>query len=396
MLIRYIILAVTVLFLPLRCVCQQSAADFVSEQQHMLRAQQLMQQQHPELAIREYEAVLAVNSVNMDAQANLGVLLYFGRHYAQAVPHLRSTVEAKPDQWKLRALLGLAESHLPDPSTEQSDLEAAFPHLKGERIQTEVGDTLIHLYTAKGDLEKAVPLVSELLQVDPANARLLLLDYRLHSDLASRALVSLALAAPKSAEIHAAMARELGRQGNESAAVENYRAALALEPHMQGLAFEFGTVLYRSTDDNLRSQTEAEFKAAVVDNPKDEKAQLMLGEIAATRGDNLMAFDDDSRAVDLQPDDVDACVELAKILITMKQPDKARALLEHAIAVDPTSATAHYRLSTLERQQGHPEAAKKELTEYQRYKDLKDKLGEVFQAMRVSPDKPEAADAKLR
>ena len=377
-------------------VGQTPSPSAVSVQQHMLNAQEDMRARNPDLAIGEYQAVVAAEPSNMDAQANLGVLLYFGKQYEQSIPHLRAALSAKPDLWKLRALLGLAESHLAKDTAAEADLEAALPHLQGEKVQAEVGDTLVDRYAAEGELEKAAATVSVLLESDPANLRLLLMDYRLHSDLASRALLSLALAGPKSAEMHAAMARELGRQGNEAAAVENYRAALALQPDMPGLAFEFGTVLYRSTDDKLRSEAEAEFKTAVAQNPRDEKAELLLGEIAATRGDNRGAFDHDSRAVALQPDDADACVELSKVLISMKQADKARELLLHAIAVDPTNATAHYRLSTLDRQQGHPEAAKKELAEYQKYKEIKDKLREVFQTMRVPLEKPEDANGASR
>ena len=380
----------------LPALCQGVSSAPVSVQQHMQNAQQEMRQQHPQQAIKEYEAVLAVEPGNIDAQANLGVLLYFSRQFAAAVPNLRAAVSARPELWKLRALLGLAESRLPGDSNAQGDLEAALQHLEGEKVQVEVGDTLVDRYTAQGDLEKAAETVAVLLQAEPANLRLLLLSYRLHSDLASRALLGLALAAPNSAEMHAAMARELGRQGNEVAAVANYRAALALQPHMPGLAFEFGTVLYRSTDDKLRAQAEAEFKAAVADDSKDEKAQLMLGEIAAARGDDPAAFAYDSRAVALQPDDADACVELAKILLTMKQVDQARTMLDHAIKIDPSNATAHYRMSTLERQQGNTAAAKEQLAEYQKYKTLKDNLREVFQTMRVPLEKPEAADAAAR
>ncbi len=364
--------------------------------QHMLRAQEDMRRQRPDLAIPEYQAVLATDPSNRDAQANLGVLLYFAKQYPQAIPHLRAAVDAQPDLWKLRALLGLAETHVPNNPTAQSDLEAALPHLKGEKVQAEVGHLLIDRYTAQGDLDHAAAAVALLLQSDPANPTLLLLDYRLLSDLAGRALLDLALAAPHSAEIHAAMARELSRQGNEAAAITNYRAALAIQPLLPGLAFEFGNVLHSSTNQQLRDEAETQFKAAIAANPRDEKAYLMLGEIAAARGDNAAALDNDTHAVDLQPDDPDACIELAKLLTSTGQLDRARTLLTHAIQLDPTNATAYYRLSTIDRQQKHPEAAKQDLAEYQKYKEIKDKLRDVFQTMRVPLDRSEPDNGMSR
>jgi len=43
----------------------------------------------------------------------------------------------------------------------------------------------------------------------------------------------------------------------------------------------------------------------------------------------------------------------------MGQPDKAEPLLEHALQLDPTSAAAHFRLSTLYRQAGRTADAKR-------------------------------------
>ena len=74
----------------------------------------------------------------------------------------------------------------------------------------------------------------------------------------------------------------------------------------------------------------------------------------------------------------------------MHQPDKARPLLEHALSIDSMNETAHYRLSTLDRQQGKTEEAKQELAQYQKYKDMKTKLRSIFRDMRMKlDDKPE-------
>ena len=105
------------------------------------------------------------------------------------------------------------------------------------------------------------------------------------------------------------------------------------------------------------------------------------------------AFGADARAVDLQPDDTDACTELAKILINRNEKQKARTLLEHAVAIDPSNYTAHYRLSTLDRQEGRAEDAQRELADYQKYKTMQAKLDSIFHAMRVPvTNKPGDAD----
>jgi hypothetical protein len=66
------------------------------------------------------------------------------------------------------------------------------------------------------------------------------------------------------------------------------------------------------------------------------------------------------------------------------------------VQLDPTSAAAHFRLGTLYRQTGRTEDAKKELAEYQKYKDMKEKLLELYHEMHVKPAKQESDDADAR
>ncbi len=74
---------------------------------------------------------------------------------------------------------------------------------------------------------------------------------------------------------------------------------------------------------------------------------------------------------------------LAKTLMSMNQSEKALPLLEHAVKLDPTSAVAHFRLSTVYRQMGRTADAKRELEEYQKYKDMKEKLREIYRQTRL-------------
>jgi Tfp pilus assembly protein PilF len=62
----------------------------------------------------------------------------------------------------------------------------------------------------------------------------------------------------------------------------------------------------------------------------------------------------------------------------MNQPRKAEPLLRHALQIDPTSALAHFRLSTVYRQTGRTLDAKRELEEYQKYRQVKEKLRAIY------------------
>ena len=82
--------------------------------QHSRLAQQYLNQRRPDLAIPELKALVALEPRNVDAQGNLGVLLFFQRDYAQASPHLRAALDLQPNLPKIQALLGMAERRTGD------------------------------------------------------------------------------------------------------------------------------------------------------------------------------------------------------------------------------------------------------------------------------------------
>lgn len=382
----------TLLLLPAICFSAAGQAPQSKQSEvslHTRLAQQYLQQQRPDLALAELQKVVALDPNDADARGNLGVLLFFRGNYKDAVPQLRTAVKLRPDLWKLQALLGLGEAGLGDLAASQTDLEAAFPHLEDEKIQREVGEALINDYTAKEELEKAATVVSALLAAHPTDASLLYMSYRIYSDLAGKSMLTLALVAPESAEMHQVMARELARQNDNREAIANYRAAIKLNPRLPSLHTELGDLLFHSDDFSLQAQAGAEFKAALALNPRDEQAEMESGLVESRQGNIRVAYADFTRALELNPNDGDTCTELGKILITMNQPQKAQRMFERAVQIDPTNDVAHYRLATLYRREGRTEEAKQQVALYLKYKGMRDKMEKIFHDMRVlAPPRP--------
>ena len=373
-------------------VCQTTPSKQDEINLHSRMAQQYLQEQRPDLAIPELQKLVALDPDNVDAHGNLGVLLFFRGDYKNAAPELHKAIKLQPGLWKLQALLGLAEGRLRNDSASREDLEAAFPHLEDEKTHTQVGEALISNYTATGDLEKAATVVSALLASQPTDTSLLYMSYRLYSDLAGKAMLTMALTAPGSAEMRQVMARELARHGDEAPAIANYREAIRLNPRLPGLHSELGDFLYHSSDAKLQADAKSEFKAALAVNPRDEKAHLMLGMIAAKGGDMDAAYTAFSHALEINPNDSDACTELAKLLVAKDQREQAQKMFERAIQIDPTDYVAHYRLGTLYRQEGKTDEAKQQVDEYLKYKQMKAKLEKVFHDMRVLSGQHEVDD----
>ena len=360
--------------------------------QHSQLAQQYLSEQRPDLAVPELKAVVALDPENVDARANLGVLLFFREEYADAVPQLRAALNLQHDLWKIQALLGMSELRIGQKTEGRQDLETAFPYLQEEKIKMQVGHALIDSYTSTGDLAQAAAIVSTLLKLEPTDTGLLYTSFRLYSDLTDEAILTMAMTAPDSAHMHQMMARVLVREGDSAAAIKNYHEAIRIDPKIAALHFELAQLLWATDTVDGQKEAVAEYKTALELNPSDENSESELGRIAAQNGDTKEALADYSKAVELQPDDAVALTGLAGVLISQQQQAKALPLLERAVQLDPTSASAHFRLSTLYRNAGRTDDAKRELAEYLKYKKMQSDLSAIFKEMRLPPAKDQTGD----
>jgi tetratricopeptide (TPR) repeat protein len=396
---RFVVPLCIVPFLISFCRASQSSTPSTVQDQtqaHARQAAEYLKQNKPALAIPEFQAIVAVDPTNVDARANLGVLLFFTGKYQEAVPELRAALKLQPNLWRIQALLGSAERRTGDIPAARADLEQAFPKLDDEKIRVQTGMELIEVYSATGDLDKAASTVNVLREMKPTDEAILYTSYRVYSDLANESLLSLSVVAPNSARMHQAMAHELAKQGNNAAAIENFRAALKIDPNLPGLHSELAEMLNVSSNPAEKEEAEVEYKKALEVNPFDAQAERRLGEIATRKNDLKEANDCFTRALQLRPDDAETDIDFAKVLMAMNEPQKAEQLLEKAIELDPTSAVAHFRLSTVYRQTGRTADAKREIEEYEKYKKMKEKLRDTYQAMRLEPAGQEQGETDPR
>ncbi|HEY4089366.1 MAG TPA: tetratricopeptide repeat protein [Bryobacteraceae bacterium] len=345
------------------------------------RIQQHLQEQKPELAIPLLRELVSIDQTNSNAQANLGVLLFFGNRYAEAIPCFRAALSLQPDLAKIQALLGIAEKRTGDAAKAQKDLAASFAGLADRKIRLQAGLELIEIYQAASHLSEAQSVAAVLEAFDPQNPQLLFVSHQLARQMMDQTLLSLMLAAPDSAEMHMVIAGESARQGDHTNAIANYRDAIRLNPMMAGAHFQLAEQLRTAPDPALNAQAEGEYRAALRVSEFDEPSWRQLAVVLAAKGDTKAAEEDYRRAISLRPVDSDAETGLAGLLSSLNRSDEAIPFLESAVKHDPTNSAAHYRLSTLYRRAGRAEEAEREMDSFRRYQALKDKLGKTFREL---------------
>jgi len=345
------------------------------------QVQKHLQEQKPQLAVPILREIVALDPKNLNAQANLGVLVFFQGNYAEAIPHMRAAVQAQPGLWRIEALLGIAEKRTGNPAEALSHLEHAFSNLDEKKIRTEAGLELVELYAASGQLEKALSVASRMQELSPQDPQILFVTHQLSRQVMYQSLMAMVVAAPDSAEMHMLMAGELGRQGDRANSIAQYREALRLNPRLPGAHFELGEQLRTASDAALNAQAEVEFKAAIQVNQYDELSWRQLGGVLSDKGDFKGAEAHYRKAIALQPKDAEAKTGLAIVLISLNQTNEAISLLESAVRDDPTNTVAHFRLSGLYRRAGRIADAQREMDAFRHYQDVRDKLEKVFKQL---------------
>lgn len=381
----------------LLAVAMHGSAQAVSGKQaafaaYMQKAQTFLREHRPELAIPELQAAVALQPDDVQAQGNLGVLLFFTGKPADAIPHLRAAIQAQPTLSKLQGILGIAELHVGETDQGRKDIQTVFPQVDDPKFKVQLGLELVSSLTLSGDLDQAAAVLAQLKKIAPDNPEILYAEYRTYTDLSGEARLQLSVAAPESAQTHQMLAHEELLEGNTNAAIAQYRKAIAIDPRLPDVHYELGELLNTAADPAIRKQAAQEFQIALRQNPYNEQALCSLAALALEKGEAEQAKQEYSRAVQIQPSDAGAHLGLAKALMYLNQSEKALPELQEAARLEPTDPVVHYRLALLDREAGHPTEARKEMELFSEYKAEKEKLRAVYRGLLIQPKQITAGD----
>ena len=144
------------------------------------------------------------------------------------------------------------------------------------------------------------------------------------------------------------------------AAIKEFEAALAADPHYPGIHTGLGIIYWRN--DNI-DEAEREFREELSSYPKDPIANCTLGRILrGGRNKPAEAIPYLEAALAVNPSYRDALLEMGQARISMQQPEAAIEPLQKAIALDPNDAEAHYILGTALNKSGRPAEGAKQRT----------------------------------
>jgi len=386
-----LILALAILAFALPVTSQQAGASRAPGiHDHLRKAAEYLKAKDPNSAVKELEAVLALDPKNAEANANLGVVAFLQSDYRRASLYLRIALATDPSLTKTQALLGICERKLGQPSA-QALLEKSFPRVKEKDLRIRVGMELANIYTQQGNLDRTASVMRSLVDLDPDNVDILYMAQRVYADLADDTLNKLAILAPGSARMQQAIAERLVNEGDLKGAAEHFRKALEMDPRLPGVHYELAEAILGPAPSDSKVQDEAgkELEAAVKFDGDSAKVECGFARIAEKRSDLGSAYTHYSRAFSLNPGEPEAQIGLGRLLAGMDKPQEAVTYLRMAVQSDPLNEQAHYRLATECRILRLKDESEKELRLFREIKQAKENLKVLYRQMNKKPPKQE-------
>jgi tetratricopeptide (TPR) repeat protein len=363
----------------------QVNAEAVSN--HLRNGEAALAENRRDEAEREFRAALGLDPHNTQAHADLGTLEWMRGDCPASRQDLRAAFAASPSLIKVEGLLGICEKRLGDAAAE-THLHAAFTQLKDAKLRMEVGVELGDLYYQRGDFDNAVPVVRELVALNPENTDILFFAQHVYQEMADETMNKLALIAPGSARMQQVIAEHLVNAGDLKGAAEHYRQALQIDPSLPGAHFELAEAIVEAAPHDGDAQTEGrkDLEAALKLDGESARIECELGRVADLQGEQNIALAHYQRAYALNPKEEEAQMGISRILLSQEKPQLALRYLKEAVDQDPLNAEAHYHYARALKALHRDEEAKSEMDLFETVRRAQATVRDLYRQMNKRPE----------
>src|SRR5579864_2682578 len=205
-----------------------------------------------------------------------------------------------------------------------------------------------------GDYESSLDALSGL--SDPHSPPAFYWRARCFEKLATAAYLRLYQADPNSYRVHQLIGDLEAAKGNDSKAMDEYRAAVAMKPSVPNLHYSLGHLLWK---DLRTAEARTEFEAELAINPRHSGALHDLGNTYLLEHQPERALEYLSRALAVDPGDSDIHRDLGTGYAELRDYDKAENEFKAALPGDH-DGSVHYKLARVYQARGNKEDAARE------------------------------------
>ena len=364
---------ILLLFISGTDVLAQSPSDDLLRQYYEQGEEALAENRYAE-AQHAYEKLRQLAPNTAEVHARLGLVYFQERDYSQAAASLHEALKLKPNLPKAGTLLAMSLSELGRFSEALPGLQKGFDQSTDPAVKRRCGLELVRAYTGLQHESEAAELALKLGRLYPDDPEVLYLAGKVYGNLAYLMMHKLAQVAPGSVWRHEAAAEALESQGADDQAIFEYRQVLALDAHRPNIHYRLGRTFLERSRKTHSAQDSAEaakeFQEELQQDSGDADAAYELAELRRNAG----RLDDAQKLLEIAltnyPDFEEAQLALGNVLMLEHRPDPALPHLRKAIALDPKSEVAWYRLAQVQSALGNSQEQQKALAEFQRLHGL--------------------------
>ena len=281
--------------------------------------------------------------------------------YEAAKATLEQALAQKPTDAHVRTFLALARAATGGCDTATSDLASTFASGTDADLRRLAGLALAQCHLARGRLDAALPVVTELKKQFPSDADVLYEDARLHMKAWNDAVFQMFQKTPGSYRVNQISAEIFEVQDRYADAIAEYRKAIAKNPAALNLHFRLArALLMQSHTPEALSEARKECEAELKLNPSDAVAEYEIGQILLAENKSQEAGPRFERSLKLSPDFAEALIAVARLRSDARRYDDAIPLLERAVRLQPQNESAHYNLMLAYRNAGRSADAQRE------------------------------------
>lgn len=296
-------------------------------------------------AARDYRRVTEIAPDALPAWVNLGVTLVHLEQYSEAIVSYGRALALDPRNRQIQFYLALAYYKKGDNIGAAAQLEAL---MKGDASDAAAATLLGECYLRLGKDDKALALLSPFAQSSGQNPDLaFVLGSALILNGKSRDGVAMLEGAAKqsnSADAYLLAGQTLLRLNEFERARDDLELAARSNPGLEGVQTALGSARENSAD---RKGAAEAFRKALEQNPRDFQANLELGAVLYMERDLAGARDYLTQALRINPSSTLALYEMALVKKAEGQLEAAVEDLEKVVKANPTWLQPHVELAAL-------------------------------------------------
>ncbi len=300
--------------------------------------------------------LIALALLGAVSQREAGLEAFKEGRYSVAAQKLQAALVSDPKDETARVFLAMTEAAT-------GKCPAALPVLtsvEGDLFRL-ANLAAVKCYSTAGENTRAFELLDRLQKRFPNDADVLYLKAKLHMKAFNDTTYQMFQHTPSSYRVHELSAEIFEVQHQYEEAAGEYRKAIQENPAAPDLHYRLGrAILLEKHDAESLQKAADEFQAELRISPEDGASEFQLGQIAQVEGKQDDARAHFARALQLNPNYVQALVAVGKVESAQKNFGQAIQHLERAVKLEPANETAHYALLTAYRDSGDLDKAKAE------------------------------------